>query len=349
MAMPLRPSLVVIAAALALACRPPNSSSSTCNPEPLLTCESEVEYQGRHTKGSASFMGVGAGGETELKALRSVDEQVERMAAEHLELCKQHNACIIDKAEYRAESQKLRERHAKLPLLMEAIKTAPDAEARRQAIREAWSTVVPEPRRTELRLTYAVAAKRPADSAMVSVRSGETLPSGSRLAFGVHVSKPAHVYLVQRKGDKKKLEVLFPDPQIPVKNPLPALTTVRIPGDGQSYVLDAEDLGREQVFVIASLRALSDLESKLAALTPQSSDALAGALAGVAAAGRSDECTRGLTLDGGTRDCSLSRGLALAPEQGASLGMAGAPPVTLTSEAADDTIFAVFSFDHTQG
>jgi hypothetical protein len=292
-------------------------------------------------------MGVGAGGETEVKALRSVDQQVERMAAEHLELCKQHNACILDKDQYRRESQKLRERHAKLPLMMEAIKAAPDAESRRKAIREAWLTVVPEEERSELRLSYAVAAKRPTSPTMTSVQSGEALPSGTRLAFGIRVSKPAHVYLVQRKGQQKKLEVLFPDPQIPVTNPVAALTNVRIPGEGQSYTLDAEDLGLEQVFVIVSLRPLGDLESKLATLSPASTSALEAALAGVASAGRTDECTRGLTLDGGTGDCSLSRGLVLAPAQGESLGMTGAPPVTLTSEAADDTIFAVFSFNHT--
>ncbi len=328
-------------------------------PRIAIDCSNEVEYQGRSTSGGASFMGVGAHGETETKALRQVDERVERMAAEHVQICKQYNACVLDRAAYARESQRIRTAYTKVPELLQAIQSAgDDGDARRQAVSDAWRLLVPEEERRELSLSFTVSAQPPGAPMPQVLRGGEQLREGTRLAFAMHVSAPAHVYLVQRTGPEKKLNVLFPDQRIPVSNPIAAAQPMRIPAGGQAFVLDNEDLGTEQVFIIASLEPIASIEEALGRFgkggpSPTATDAVVDALKSVAG-GTRPSCTRGLTLDPGqpapAEQCgSLTRGLSLAGGPSAPTPRTkGAAPASLsvTTEAGDETIFAAFSFQH---
>jgi hypothetical protein len=99
------------------------------------------------------------------------------------------------------------------------------------------------------------------------LQNGEKLVAGDMVAFDFTVSPAAHVYLVQRTRATGALRVLFPNPDITsVGNPLPAGARVRIPGPDQAFEVDNEDLGLENVYVIASPRALPRLHDALARL-----------------------------------------------------------------------------------
>jgi hypothetical protein len=312
---------------------------------PQLDCSSEVKYDATSVKGGVNIIGLGsASGDVEQKALREIDKQTGLYIAEAHRLCDEYNKCVLDKDAYATRSENLRRRMAQAPELLEGLQNAQGDDARRMALSKAYRALVPDDARTEVQLSLSVLAQRPADSAMAPLAPGGAIPTGSHLAFVVNVSQPAYVYLFQ-KSSSGSVDVLFPDPRIPVNNPLPQGTPLRIPQGTAGFKLDDKDIGTESVYVVAALHPLSQLAA--AADKARAGSAPTGALAQVTAIDPACK-TRGLSLDTDAppdSGCVRSRGLSL---DDGSAPVGGAPAsLRATSEAADDTIATVFSFTHT--
>ncbi len=330
--------------------RPDAAAPSQCGGEsrPQLDCSSEISYQGTNVKGGFSVVGLGgASGDVEQKALHDIDKQTELFVAEAHRLCDEYNKCVLDKDTYATRSENLRRRMAQAPELLDGLKNAESDDAKRTALSRAYRALVPDGARTEVQLSLSVLARRPTDAGdapMTPLATGGSIPTGSHVAFVVNVSQPAYVYLFQ-KASSGEVNVLFPDPRIPVSNPLAQGSPLRIPQGTASFKLDDKDIGTESVYVVAALHPLTRLAA--AADQARAGSAPTGALAQVTAIDSNCK-TRGLSLDTDAppdSGCVRSRGLSL---DDGSAPAAGAPAsLNATSEAADDTIATVFKFEHT--
>ncbi|MGC4120192.1 MAG: DUF4384 domain-containing protein [Myxococcales bacterium] len=197
-----------------------------------------------------------------------------------------------------------------------------------------------------LTLDFSVLAQRPGEKDFVTLRGGESVWEGTRVAFALRVSSLAHVYLAERHAATGELEVLFPNPGIPVANPLPADTWVRIP-PSVAFRVDDKDLGTETLFLVASQRPVQSLAEALAGVDGKQPGAMKRAeaeLLALASAKRPAGCPpgRGLVLDGSGGDCDVQgRGLDLEPQ-------VGAPPPSARRQATaqDPVLFVPFRFQH---
>ena len=346
------PAILVLASLPVAACGAAASSpastpaaTGTCAGEvrPQLDCTSEVKYDATNVQGGFSVAGIGgASGAVEQKALREIDQQTATYVAEARRLCDEYNKCVLDKDTYATRSENLRRRLAKVPELLDGVKSASSDDARRSALSKAYRELVPDDARTELRMDLSVLAQRPSETVMAPLADGSSIPSGSRAAFVVQVSRPAYVYLFQ-KSATGSLAVLFPDPRIPVQNPVAASTALRIPQGGASFKLDDQDIGTESVFVVAALHPVTQLAA--AADTARSGGPPTAALTQVTAIETGCK-SRGLSFEPDApapSGCVRSRGLSL--DDGG--GTAARASIAATTEAADDTIATVFHFQHT--
>jgi hypothetical protein len=309
---------------------------------PQLSCESEFKYDGTKLEGGFSALGVGSlNAKTETAALRQIDVETERFAAQSRRLCDEYNKCIVDKETYATRAENMRRRMAKVPELLDGVRVASAREDKRRALAKAYETLIPDDQRIQVGLDFGVVAKRPGESSEKAIHAGDSLPTDSRVAFEVKATGAAHLYLFQR-GPDGKFNVLFPDKRAKVENPVAAGQTVRIPKDG-SFRLNEKDVGVEQVFVVASLQPLGSLQAAIDKLNGGAADAPATKkLASIAekkkpAAG----CERGLEFDGASESCSDERGLEYTPDANENVSM------RVRSEAADPLIVKVFAFQHT--
>lgn len=314
---------------------------------PQLDCTSEFAYDQTKIGGGFSVFGVGSlNAGTEQAALRQIDQEVERYVAQARRLCDEYNKCVIDRDTYSTRSENMRRRMERVPALYDELQTASGDEQKRRVLAKAYSEVVPDDHRVELSLSLSVLAKKPDQSDLVPIAEGASLPSGTRVAFALEVSRPAHVYLFQ-KSPSGEINVLFPDPRITVKNPVPAGQPLRIPQGGASFKLDEKDVGQERVFVVASLEPVNALSQAVAGLQGGGPPPAPLAKLSELEEKPSPHCTtRALSfeeepLPGG---CSRERGLVFEDEPGS----AGAPPVSVKArtEAADSLIARVFGFQH---
>ena len=126
--------------------------------------------------------------------------------------------------------------------------------------------------------------------------------------------------------------------RIPITNPVPAGTQLRIPNGQASFTLNDQDIGTEHVHVVASATPMTELQSGItqAASNP------------AAATAESLDCAsaRGLEYDAG--DCPTSRGLVYDDAGGAG-GNASGYSVKAVNNAGDDAVHLVYSFEHTAG
>jgi hypothetical protein len=355
-------ALAFSTAVLAAACGPSpeaKTSGTKCAGEdrPQLNCESEFKYEGRKIEGGFSIAGIGgANAKTDEAALRAIDKETEQYAAQSRRLCDEYNKCVIDREAYSTRAENLRRRMSKVPELYDGVKAATDDDSRKKALAKAYQQLVPDEARRELALEFSVEAQKPTDGGARPIAPGEKLPTGTKVAFVVHPSKSAYVYLFQ-KGPDGKVNVLFPDTRIGTKNPLPAGGTLRLPtAAGASFKLNDKDIGTERVFIVASLDPVTSLDGAIERAAGGA--APTGALASVtetreaggpASAAAPRGCTRALELDEGSAPapkCVRSRGLEL-DEAPAS---AGAPPASFRArtEAADSVIVQVFAFEHSR-
>ncbi|MBX3210791.1 MAG: DUF4384 domain-containing protein [Labilithrix sp.] len=347
-------AFVLVAAACGPSGDPRSSAVPRCDGEERqpLDCQSEFSYDGRKIEGGFSAVGLGgATAKTEETALRAIDKETEQYAAQSRRLCDEYNKCVVDKATYATRSENLRRRMSKAPELLDEVKAATDEDARRKALAKAYTELVPAEARRELSLDFAVEAQRPSEGAARTIAQGESLPTGTKVAFVVRPSKGAYVYLFQKSPDGK-VDVLFPDARIATKNPLGAGATLRLPPGAASFKLNDKDIGTERVYLVASLEPVVSLDG---ALAKAGAGAPTGALAEVTRAeGRASArtgCTRALELDEGTAPsapCIRSRGLEYSDGDERS-----GPPLAPASfrartEAADSVIVQVFAFEHTK-
>jgi hypothetical protein len=310
---------------------------------PQLDCATEFKYDATNVQGDlhvGTFANLS--GSVEQKALREIDQQTALYVAEARRLCDEYNKCVVDKDTYATRSENMRRRLAKTPELLEGVKSASTDDAQREALAKAYRELVPDQTRTELKVSFSVLARRPDQSALAPVTRDAALPSGSHVAFGLEVSRPAYVYLFQKSANGQ-VHVLFPDARIAVTNPIAPGAPLQIPQGGASFKLDDKDLGTERVYVVASLHPVTALGA--AAERASQGSASGGAIDQVTAIDGACK-SRGLALDGGAATppggCARPRGLSL---DGAA---AGTPSMVATTEAADDTIATVFSFRHTR-
>jgi tRNA A-37 threonylcarbamoyl transferase component Bud32 len=196
-------------------------------------------------------------------------------------------------------------------------------------------------------LSYRVLSQPTADAPLVAVAPDQALPTGTRMVFEVQLSEPAYLVVAQHRAGDAAPTVLFPDAQIALDKHLPAGTWVRVPPAPLAYQLDAHDVGRETVFLVASRHELHDLA---AAVTAQAKHPAAAAQVGdqlvqIAMVGR-DDCAgnaRRLTLDT-TGGCAVkTRGLVLAGPP-PSADKPGAQAVR--GLAVEDPVLVPFRFEH---
>lgn len=336
-----------LALSLAVGCRGSDAEAPPrCGGEerPQLDCSTEFNYDSTKIEGGFTALGLGAmNATTEQKALREIDQETARYAAQTRRLCDEYNKCVIDRETYAVRSENLRRRLGKVPELYEALKSADSPEAKRAALAAAYREIVPDEARSDLSVGFAVSAARPGDVSAKAIREGDSLPSGSRVSFWVEVSHPAYVYLAQR-SNHGRIDVLFPDARITVRNPLPAHTQLRIPQGGAEFKLDS-NTGTERVYLVASLTPLTSLEQALSGAA--AGQAPSAPLQRLSQLGETPNCAsqRGLSFDEAPppNTCARQRGLSFEP----AAGSFSAPASTVVrTEAADTLIARVFTFQH---
>jgi hypothetical protein len=318
---------------------------------PQLDCaSSEIDFQGQNVSGGANvgFGALSVGGQlqTEDKALREIDTATSQYVVEWRRLCQEYNACVLDAGTYSVRSENLRRRVAGIPEIKETIVAAgADPVARAKALSAAYTALVPEESRTELGLEFTAFVQKPGEPALRPASQGELLVTDTRVAFAVSTSKPAYVYLFQR-DPKGGINVLFPDARIPISNPIPAQTQVRIPAGDATYRLNAKDIGTERVFIVASLTPVASMQEAVDKLNSGGGETTAlKSMTGVETKAAGPSCrTRALELDDpASASCVRSRGLELDDADSAAPTKAS---LSARTEAADSTIVQVFAFEH---
>jgi len=189
----------------------------------------------------------------------------------------------------------------------------------------------------EVAVDLRVLAKRAGTESEVALQGGEALKAGDSVAFEFTVTPGAHVYLIQRTRASGAVNVLFPSADIAVKNPLAAGARVRIPSDGQMFEVDNQDLGLENVYIVASPHPLPRLQEAVAKMEggEVTASTRAQAEGAMVALLQADGCKK---LDG----CKAStRGLKLK-----TVGVKQEFTARLRSAPGDDAVFHVFAFDH---
>jgi hypothetical protein len=356
--------LVVLLAAtiLASSCASAQSAHPQRCPEGervMLDCSSEVSYQGIDTHGDISALSaLHASGRYQDVAIRRVNDNVARYVAAQTRLCRDYNACVIDSSAYRAEAAKTRD------LLLEATELAAKvADAKSDAeqnhlLDRMYTSVVPDDQRLEeLSFQMALEAQLPpsAGGGTLNVAPGQPLPTGSRVAFTFRTSRDAYLYIFQINNGGE-VTVLFPDRRIGTTNPIAAATLTRVPSQGQSFRLNDKDLGAESVYLVASRRAVANLDSAVARVTSGqvsqvNQDSMLANLATIRPSGEG-KCqgarARSLELEGqaaaDASTCTRTRGLVLDAADGSI--STGKPSISTRTSPGDDTIVKVFPFSH---
>lgn len=318
---------------------------------PALDCTSEVSYQGMKTGGGVEILSIGNGkAHYEDVAIRQVNDQLANFVAVQTRLCRDYNAGVVTREEYSSAATKTREAFTSSVSAAEAYKAATTDGARKHALDALLRGAVPaEARVGELQLDLSLDADLPPSvgSGKNVVKPGAPLPTNARVAFTLRSSKEAYVYLFQKKPSGA-VAVLFPDARAGAPNPLPAGSPVRIPQGSLRYRVTDEDLGVENVYIVASRSAIPALESAVTdvgagRVRVASANAALASFATVAPGTPPAGCSRAraLELEGPPPSCTRSRGLVLDEPGGASQAS-----MVVRTDPGDDTIVKVFPFEH---
>lgn len=311
---------------------PANTPNTECaQSHPKIKCDSTFVYEARKFEGGLSVGPLAGSGKTEVAALRAIDRETEQYAESARRLCEEYNACAIEPSTYSLRSENLRRRLAKVPELFESVKNAPDDVARSKALSLAYDELAPESAKDQLSLAFSVEATLPNGGPARVVHGGESLPTGTKVAFVVKPSRTAYVYLFQ-KSPEGTVNTLFPEPRMGVSNPLSGGTNLRLPPAAEaSFTLNDRDIGTERVYVVASLEPIPALDGKtLVAQVAPPGEATRG-------------CTRALEYTEGKSQCVRPRGLEYDEgPRGARASMRA------RAEAGDSVIVQTFSFEHTR-
>lgn len=142
----------------------------------------------------------------------------------------------------------------------------------------AWWALRPQPRVAVLEpppapapaATFDLEASllRRNDGARTTLANGDRIRPGDQLALEFRASRPAHVYVLN-EDEQGEAYLLFPQPLFDLTNPLPADSTVLLPGamGGQPSAWTVTSRGgREHFLVVASLDPVPELEAELTRL-----------------------------------------------------------------------------------
>lgn len=349
-------SVVCLGFLLAARCGSPSQPGPTdCGgtPRQAIDCTSEIQYQGVKAAGSTSVLSFAAAqGSYEEGAIREINPLIASYVVAQTRLCRDYNACVVSAETYHAESSKLSEKL--MPVTQAAAQwDGASYGARKKLLDQIYQSVAPpEQRQQALEFQLVVRSTLPGSQGGRSfvLRPGEPLPTGASLAFEFRVSTSAHVYMFQRH-QSDKVDVLFPSPDAGVANPLEAGVNVRIPARG-AYVVDANDLGLEHVYLVVSKLPLQNLNGALERVRnnqveSMQADPALSSLSKVAPGTAPADCaTRALKLDvnanaPGATSCARSRGLVLDTGAGSE-----ATSMVVRTDVGDDTIVKAFPFEH---
>lgn len=372
-------AMIGIVLASAVGCGPPNAPVQCAGGDARnqIKCELPFSMDAFNVKGGLAFQQVGLNLETEKKALRQIDQGLQRYSLQAKNLCERYNACQITKEQYDHEISELNEILALKEKAEAAASAPPDSAERLAGISKAYRAFVPEAERVELTMGFSVVVARPLDPAKVPAQPcvkeavgtyelgnpaaivlGEAVPSGSRFHFAVRTSTRAYVYLFQR-AKSGRVDVMFPQNGIGVTNPIAGGTEVVLPDGKKSYCSDEKDIGEEGVYVVASLEPITSLESTLAKIdggdrAAFDSQFLGGSeppASGTACKQRalplvddSPSTARAAPATG----CLRPRGLPLTDDDPspAARAMSADKGLKMRTEPGDKVIVGIFKFDH---
>ncbi|MBI5171114.1 MAG: protein kinase [Candidatus Eisenbacteria bacterium] len=145
-----------------------------------------------------------------------------------------------------------------------------NAARERTPVTVAPGAAAPAPPATPVSGGYAVSAtfaRRGAD-AREPLGDGARVKPGDRLSLDVHVTRPAHVYVLN-EDDNGERYLLFPQPLFDQRNPVAANTTVTLPGTvggvENAWTVTSRG-GRERFLVVVSPEPVAELEAELSRL-----------------------------------------------------------------------------------
>jgi hypothetical protein len=323
-----------------LACTPATQPES-----PRLQCNNPVTYNGKKVGGEValgSIFGIEAGGSD--IALRDPRPAVEKYYAALSSLCDQLNSGVLDREQYLGRADALT--HA----LMGDLNPTGTQE---QQFKSVYQQLVPQTA-PGLELELTMRARDASDGQEQVVRPNQPVPTGARVRFSVRTSQTAHVYMLQ-KTERDGVTALYPHAQLALQNPLEAGRVYEIPPAAEQWFsVNGEDIGIENVYVIASLSPLDQVESALARLAAESGpininqiEALKP-LTTLQPGFTGKDCgARGLELVGPRPSCTRTRGLVLVGGKD-NLAPEARPSLSLKVQASpgDSLILKVFPWNH---
>lgn len=214
-----------------------------------------IDYEARNLSARVELAGrASVDIDTSKQAIREVDGWVEKYFAAWSTACNDYKNGALTREEYRDESSRIRqamERFEELALRLQSSKSDDEFATN---LRATWTTLAPEGEGVDLSAALKVMVKKPGAADFVVAPPGVTLPTGTQLYTVLRLEGPANVqfYQVDVRG---KTNVIFPDPQIDLKNPLPGGQEIRLPSNGV-FELDDKDLGIEDLHVVVSADAV---------------------------------------------------------------------------------------------
>lgn len=316
--------LGVLTLALGLVLGSCKKNGASGNPD----CDSEIRYDARKVAGRVDAGKFGVEAETSIAAVREVDQAVERYSSRWRSLCMDYKNGAMTPEEYRTESRSLRERMETLETQLLVLEHAPDAASYQAALKQIYVSMVPREQAVDLKLEFGVLAQKPGEQSFTAVAPNGSIATGTKVYFNLRTTAQAHIYLYQETA-AGKINVMFPHPQMPMANPLPAGQELRIPPAPGFFTLEADGVGLEQVHLVASLEPLTQLATSLSKPQPSAAELACGA-----------------------RDLSYNPGTACDDTQARTFGLTEpgtAPGVSMTAAntAGSRSIHQIFSFQHT--
>jgi hypothetical protein len=309
-----------------------------------MQCNNPVSYDGKKVGGEValgSIFGLQAGG-TDI-ALREPRPAVESYYAALSSLCDQLNSGLLDRASYVGRADALTHQ-----LMGDLNPTG----AQEQKFQQVYQQLVPETARS-LELDFVMRVKD-ASGAERIIRPNQPVPTGARVRFALRVSEAAHVYMLQ-KTQRDGVTALYPRAELALENPLQASRAYEIPPNPEQWFsVNQEDIGTENVYVIASRTRIERFEAALqqlggddAPVNIEQIDALKP-LATLQPGFTGKNCgARGLELAGAKAPCTRTRGLVLIGGKD-NLAPEARPTVSLKvrTSPADPMIVKVFPWNH---
>ncbi|MBC8072630.1 MAG: DUF4384 domain-containing protein [Deltaproteobacteria bacterium] len=252
---------------LAIACgpgpgpKPPrhNVSCPDGTSRPTIDCQTDLGLRERVVAANASLgtTGIGIGGKYEERAVGQVTDSTYQLALRLESVCKDYNACVVSADTYSTQAQTVREQLTHHVAMVDGLSKGVTA----QLGDEIWSNAVPQ--LASQRVAMDMRLEASSGGRTIVHDDGAPLTSGDKFRVVVRPTVTAYVYILLLSSSGEP-SVLFPNPDMPLANPLPGGQEVAIPNDG-AFELDKVK-GEEHLQVLASSRPLPDLELRLKAL-----------------------------------------------------------------------------------